>query len=120
MFITMGIFPDKIKVLDDKDTTTHWKVTVVVDEDTNIHLTLEQARSLWHELGAVLAELLELAASGKHSAYLDGKCVCGHLQSEHDDEPGSSHACMVPALSRGDFGCHCPSFKRDSLAVHYA
>ena len=68
MFITMGIFPDKIKVLDDKDTTTHWKVTVVVGEDTNIHLTLEQARGLWHALGAVLQSEDETPSTGKHVA----------------------------------------------------
>jgi hypothetical protein len=54
MFITAGIFPEQITAKDDSDTTTRWKVTVKLDDDINVHLTLEQARSLWHELGAVL------------------------------------------------------------------
>jgi hypothetical protein len=68
MFITAGIFPDKITVLDDSKTTTRWKLTMVVGDDINVHLTIDQARSLWHELGAVLQTEDHDVKFGLHAA----------------------------------------------------
>ena len=48
-----GSISVKETVLKDTDTP----ITIVIDKFNYVFLTLEQARSLWHELGAVLQSL---------------------------------------------------------------
>ena len=54
MFITLGIFPDEVKAVEHKIGTSPRTVLLRLDGDQTVYLTLDQARGLWHELGAVL------------------------------------------------------------------
>jgi hypothetical protein len=43
-------------------------VGIKLDETSTIHITIDQARSLWHELGAVLQSADHSVKFGLHAA----------------------------------------------------
>ena len=52
-----SLFPAEVKATGDEKTISSYKVDLRMDNSVVVHLKLEQARSLWHELGAVLQSL---------------------------------------------------------------
>jgi len=54
MFITYGVFPDKVSAKESTLATSDRQTIIDLDGQGNLYLTVEQTRSLWHELGAVL------------------------------------------------------------------
>ena len=57
MDINASLFPAEVKATGDERTMTSYKVDLRMDNSVIVHLKLEQAYSLWHELGAVLQSL---------------------------------------------------------------
>lgn len=57
MDINASLFPAEVKATGDEKTRTSYKVDLRMDNSVIVHLKLEQARSLWHELGVVLQSL---------------------------------------------------------------
>jgi hypothetical protein len=53
MSIEFSGAPDTIKVREGKNINEWRPVTIDVDDGNFLFLTIEQARSLWHEFGAV-------------------------------------------------------------------
>ncbi len=68
MDIHGSIFPETIKVREGFNSDSKYQVGVSMDTTVTIHLTLAQARSLWHELGAVLQSEDHEQKVGKHAA----------------------------------------------------
>jgi hypothetical protein len=66
MEIHGSIFPETVTALTGVDADRKWPARVKIDETVNMHLTLEQTRSLWHELGFVLQSEDHEFRSGAH------------------------------------------------------
>jgi len=48
------MFPDNINVSEDKKAQTKWRIDLKLDGQQYVYLTVDLARDLWHDLGAVL------------------------------------------------------------------
>jgi hypothetical protein len=68
MDIHASMFPDEIKVRDNFNRDSKYQVGIKLDGTSTIHITLDQARSLWHELGAVLQSEDHDVKFGLHAA----------------------------------------------------
>jgi len=68
MDIYASMFPDEIKVTDNFNRDRKYQVRIKLDETSTIHITIDQARSLWHELGAVLQPADHSVKFGLHAA----------------------------------------------------
>jgi hypothetical protein len=68
MDIHASMFPDEIKVRDNFNRDSKYQVGIKLDGTSTIHITLDQAHSLWHELGAVLQSAARDVKFGLHAA----------------------------------------------------
>ncbi|MGD0020561.1 MAG: hypothetical protein ABSD62_15075 [Candidatus Limnocylindrales bacterium] len=68
MDIHASMFPEKIGVREGYSSDSTYQVVIKMDETSAIHLTIGQARGLWHELGAVLQSEDHDVKWGKHAA----------------------------------------------------
>jgi len=70
MFITYGVFPDKVSAKESTLATSDRQTIIDLDGQGNLYLTVEQTRSLWYELGAVLQSEDATIAAKAHEAVL--------------------------------------------------